>query len=46
LQLGCRYVQGFLLSPPISAQELIRLLSTNSRATPPVIQQAKRIMAA
>jgi diguanylate cyclase (GGDEF)-like protein len=46
LQLGCRYVQGFLLSPPISAQELTGLLSTGNRATPPVIKQAKRIMAA
>ncbi|GLQ54180.1 putative bifunctional diguanylate cyclase/phosphodiesterase [Devosia nitrariae] len=46
MQLGCRYAQGFLLSRPISPDELTGLLASKNRVTPELIEGAKRILAA
>jgi diguanylate cyclase (GGDEF)-like protein len=46
MQLKCRYAQGFLLSRPVSAEEMTRLLSGEIRRTPALIEGAKRILAA
>lgn len=44
--LECRYAQGFLLSRPVSTDEMTRLLSCEIRPTPALIEGARRILAA
>jgi EAL domain-containing protein (putative c-di-GMP-specific phosphodiesterase class I) len=46
MQLGCRYAQGFLLSRPITTDEMTRLLAARIWVTPELIKGARRILAA
>lgn len=46
MQWGCRYAQGFLLSRPISPDELAGLLASKKSVIPELIEGAKRILAA
>ena len=46
MQLGCRYAQGFLLSRPITTDEMTRLLAARNWVTPELIKGARRILAA
>jgi EAL domain-containing protein (putative c-di-GMP-specific phosphodiesterase class I) len=46
MQLKCRYAQGFLLSRPISAEDMTSLLAGDQWVTPELIEGARRILAA
>jgi EAL domain-containing protein (putative c-di-GMP-specific phosphodiesterase class I) len=46
MRLKCRYAQGFLLSRPVSAEEMTRGFLERDRGAPGLIEAARRILAA